>query len=72
MCKPNSFHNRLYVLFSFGYAFFSFDYVLLLFGYALFSLDHELFSFGYEVLPFHLIRDVEINTVKLSFNTFIF
>ena len=52
MCKPNSFHNRLYVLFSFGYALFSFGYALFSFGCASFTFRHVIISFGYALFPF--------------------
>ena len=78
-CKPNSFHNRLHVLFSFDcalfsfdYAFFkfryviiSFDYALFLFDYVLFSFCHELFSFGYELLPFHYMMTHYVSLIHM-------
>ena len=51
MCKTNLFHNRLYVLFSFGYALFSFNYALFSFGYVLFTFVCVIISFGYTLLP---------------------
>ena len=59
MCKPNSFHNRLYMPFSFGYALFSFGcasftfrYVIISFGYALFLFGYVHFSFNYVLFSF--------------------
>ena len=52
MCKTNSFHNCLYMLLSFGCAFFSFGYGLFSFIYALFSFSYTLFSFGYALFSF--------------------
>ena len=44
MCKPNSFHNRLYVLFSFGYVLFSFGYTLFSFGCASFTFRYVIIA----------------------------
>ena len=52
MYKLNSFHNRLYVLFSFGYALFSFGYASFTFRYVIISFGYAPFSFGYVFFSF--------------------
>ena len=55
MCKPNSFHNRLYVFLLFGYRFFSIGYALFSFGYVIFSCVYRFFSFVYRLFPFDCV-----------------
>ena len=55
MCKPNSFHNRLYVFLLFGYRFFSIVYALFSFGYVIFSCVYRFFSFVYRLFPFDCV-----------------